>query len=73
MRRETRSLPNQTGVNNLLVFDVPMEFGFKLGELPVRIFGEFARNFSGDTRAVAAGHPDKTRRSECLPDRRGNR
>ena len=51
---------NQTGVNNLLVFDIPMEFGFKLGELPVRIFGEFARNFSGDTRAVAAGHPDKT-------------
>jgi hypothetical protein len=52
--------PNQTGVNNLFVFDVPMEFGFKLGELPVRIFGEYARNFSGDTRAVAAGHPDKT-------------
>ena len=25
-------LPNQTGVNNLLVFDVPMEFGFKFGE-----------------------------------------
>jgi hypothetical protein len=53
-------IPNQTGVNNLLVFDVPMEFGFKLGELPVRIFGEYARNFSGDTRARAAGHPDKT-------------
>jgi len=52
--------PNQTGVNNLFVFDIPMEFGFKLGELPVRIFGEFARNLSGDTRAVAAGHPDKT-------------
>ncbi len=51
---------NQTGVNNLFVFDIPMEFGFKIGELPVRIFGEFARNFSGDTRAVAAGHPDKT-------------
>ena len=29
--------PNQTGVNNLLVFEVPMEFGFKLGELPVKI------------------------------------
>ena len=53
-------IPNQTGVNNLFVFDMPMEFGFKLGELPVRIFGEYARNLSGDTRAVAAGHPDKT-------------
>ena len=60
MTEGNKVTPNQTGVNNLLVFDVPMEFGFKLGELPVRIFGEFARNFSGDTRAVAAGHPDKT-------------
>ena len=52
--------PNQTGVNNLLVFDIPMEFGWKFGELPVRVFGEYARNFSGEDRARAAGHPDKT-------------
>lgn len=55
-----RVTPNQTGVNNLLVFDIPMELGWKFGELPVRIFGEYARNFSGDDRARAAGHPDKT-------------
>ncbi len=48
---------NQTGINSLLVFDVPMEFGFKIDKLPIRIFGEFADNFEGDDRATAAGHP----------------
>lgn len=51
---------NQTGANNLLVFDIPMEIGWKFGEMPVKVFGEYARNFSGDDRARAAGHPDKT-------------
>jgi hypothetical protein len=50
---------NQTGINSLLVLEVPVEFGFKIGELPVRIFGDFAYNFEGDARAIAAGHPDK--------------
>lgn len=50
---------NQTGINSLLVFDMPMEFGWKLGELPMRIFGDFAVNFNGQDRANAAGHPDK--------------
>ena len=53
-------IPNQTGANNLFVFDVPMELGWKVGDLPMRIFGEYARNFSGDDRARRAGHPDKT-------------
>ncbi len=52
--------PNQTGINNLFVFDVPMEIGWNLGELPIKVFGEYARNLSGDDRAEAAGHPDKT-------------
>jgi hypothetical protein len=56
----TTIVPNQTGVNSLFVFDIPMEIGWKFGELPVRVFGEYARNFSGDDRAIAAGHPDKT-------------
>ena len=56
----TTVVPNQTGANNLLVFDIPMEIGWKFGELPVKVFGEYARNFSGDNRAIAAGHPDKT-------------
>ena len=56
----TLTTPNQTGVNNLLVFDLPTEFGFKVGKLPARVFGDFAVNFNGDERARAAGHPDKT-------------
>ncbi len=48
---------NQTGINSLLVFDMPMEFGWKLWNLPMHIFGDFAVNFEGDERAKAAGHP----------------
>src|SRR5438477_1004073 len=50
---------NQTGINSLLVFDAPMEIGWKIGELPMRIFGDFAVNLEGDERAKAALHPDK--------------
>jgi hypothetical protein len=53
-------IPNQTGVNNLLVLDVPAEFGWTVGELPMRVFGDFAYNFDADERAAAAGHPDKS-------------
>ena len=49
---------NQTGINSLMVLEMPIEFGFKIGELPVRIFGDFAVNFDGDDRAIAAGHPE---------------
>jgi hypothetical protein len=56
----TLTTPNQTGVNNLLVFDLPTEFGFQVSKLPARIFGDFAVNLNGDERARAAGHPDKT-------------
>ena len=48
---------NQNGINSLLVFDMPMEFGWKLWELPMRIFGDFAVNLEADDRAKAAGHP----------------
>ena len=51
--------PNQTGINSLLVFDMPAEFGWKFGEIPMRVFGDFAVNLEGDDRAIAAGHPDK--------------
>ena len=51
--------PNQTGINSLLVFDMPAEFGWKIGEIPMRIFSDFATNFEADARATAAGHPDK--------------
>ena len=51
--------PNQTGINSLLVVDIPVEFGWKIGELPMRLFGDFAVNLEGDARAAAAGHPNK--------------
>jgi len=48
---------NQTGINSLLVFDMPMELGWKIGQLPMHIFGDFAANLEADERAKAAGHP----------------
>jgi hypothetical protein len=48
---------NQTGINSLLVFDMPMELGWKIGKLPMHIFGDFAANLEADERAKAAGHP----------------
>jgi hypothetical protein len=48
---------NQTGINSLLVFDMPFEFGWKAWGIPMRIFGDFATNFEGDDRAEAAGQP----------------
>lgn len=50
---------NQTGINSLLVFDVPAEIGWKVGKIPMRIFGDFATNFDADDRATAAGHSGK--------------
>ncbi|MEN3369118.1 MAG: hypothetical protein V7609_1261 [Verrucomicrobiota bacterium] len=51
--------PNQTGINSLLIFDMPAEFGWKFGEIPMRFFADFAVNLEGDERAIAAGHPNK--------------
>jgi hypothetical protein len=51
--------PNQTGINSLLVFDIPAEIGWKVGKIPMRIFGDFATNFEADDRAAAAGFPGK--------------
>lgn len=50
---------NQTGINSLLVYDMPAEIGWKVGNLPMRVFGDFAMNLEGDDRAAAAGRPDK--------------
>src|SRR6266513_4257518 len=50
---------NQTGINSLLVFDIPAEIGWKVGKIPMRAFGDFATNFDADDRATAARHPDK--------------
>lgn len=50
---------NQSGINDLLIVEIPAEFNFKiyhtpLGTLQGRIFGDFAHNFEGDDRARAA-------------------
>lgn len=52
--------PNQVGIDSLLIYDMPAEFGFKIKELPARIFSDFAVNLDGADRARAAGHSDKT-------------
>ncbi len=49
---------NQTGINSLLVFDMPWEVGWKLGELPMHIFGDFSVNLEGDDRPTAADWPN---------------
>jgi len=51
--------PNQVGINSLAVFNMPAEFGFSIGELPVRLFSDFAVNLDASDRALAAGRPDK--------------
>ncbi len=50
---------NQTGVNNLQVLDIPVEFGWKVGNIPFTVFGDFADNLNAGSRAARAGHPDK--------------
>ena len=50
---------NQTGINSLLIYDMPWEVGWKINKLPMRVFGDFAVNFQADDRAAAAGHAGK--------------
>jgi hypothetical protein len=45
---------NQTGINNLLVLEIPFEINFKLDHHPAKIFGDFAENLDGADRAAAA-------------------
>ncbi|HZV36354.1 MAG TPA: putative porin [Verrucomicrobiae bacterium] len=45
---------NQTGINNLLVLEIPWEIDFKIAELNARVFGDFADNLQGKQRALAA-------------------
>lgn len=50
---------NQTGVNDLAVLDAPAEFDWRVGKIPMRLYGDFAVNLDGSQRASEAGHPDK--------------
>ena len=39
----------------LQIIDVPVEIGFNVGELPAKVFGDFAMNLDAKTRAQTAG------------------
>lgn len=50
---------NEQGLNNLVVMEVPAEFDWQLqktplGAMQMRLFGDFAYNFQGNSRANAA-------------------
>lgn len=49
---------NTAAVNNLLVVDVPMEYDWVSGGIPMRVFGDFAMNVDGDDRAAKWGRAD---------------
>jgi polyhydroxyalkanoate synthesis regulator phasin len=42
---------NNTGINDLLVFDVPFEYDWVMRGTPMRAFGDVAINLEGDDRA----------------------
>jgi hypothetical protein len=45
---------NQTGINNLLVLEFPLEVDVKLERFNLRFFGDYAQNLQGAARARAA-------------------
>lgn len=45
---------NQTGINKLMVLDIPMELNIKFEKLHLRFFGDYAQNLQGKERAQAA-------------------
>ena len=49
---------NQTGINDLQIIDIPVEFGWTAWHnVPFRVFGDYAINLDGNERAADAGHP----------------
>ncbi|MEI8341374.1 MAG: putative porin, partial [Verrucomicrobiota bacterium] len=44
----------QTGINDLEIFDIPAEFDWVMADIPFRVFGDFAYNLQGSKRAAAA-------------------
>ncbi len=45
---------NQTGINDLLVLEIPFELNIKLDQHDLRFFGDYAQNLHGAQRAQAA-------------------
>jgi putative porin len=54
LNTNTAAAFNQTGINDLLVLEVPAEINFPVGRYRGRVFGDFAYNFDGADRARAA-------------------
>jgi hypothetical protein len=57
---------NQSGINNLFIFDLPWEFNFKIGSQKARFFGDFAMNLDSSERAKAAAKAGGM--SQAYPD-----
>jgi len=51
--------PNSASLRpeGLSIVDIPVEFGFKLGSLPAKIWVDYAINLDAEDRATAAGKP----------------
>jgi hypothetical protein len=45
---------NQTGINDLMVLEVPFEVNWKIHKVNVRLFGDYAQNLQGRDRAQHA-------------------
>jgi hypothetical protein len=45
---------NQTGINDLLVLEIPFELNYKMNKYDLRLFGDYAQNLDGAKRAEAA-------------------
>ncbi len=54
LNTNTAAAYNQSGINDLLVLEVPAEFNFKVGNYGARVFGDFGYNFLGADRARGA-------------------
>jgi hypothetical protein len=63
---------NQTGINDLLIMEIPAELDFKVGSWNARLFGDFSVNWDGNQRARAAyaageaDYPYETRQTEFV-------
>lgn len=45
---------NQTGINDLLVLEIPFALDVKFQKMDLRLFGDYAQNLEGGQRAMAA-------------------
>jgi len=51
---------NQTGINDLEVIDIPGEFNVISNRMHIRMFGDYAKNLEGSSRAEAAYSASRT-------------